>query len=91
VPSGRGGSSPPSDTANRPTYLRLLQRHNLWSALGPCQGCQGVQLVGEQVPVGVQGDAGRGVVELLLHRLDARPWPIISQAALRQAAFYIDS
>jgi hypothetical protein len=30
-----------------------------------------VQLVREQVPVGVQGDAGGRVAELLLHRLDA--------------------
>lgn len=29
--------------------------------------------VGEQVPVGVQGDAGRRVAELLLDRLDAGP------------------
>jgi hypothetical protein len=34
---------------------------------------QRVQLVGEQVPVGVQGDAGRGVAELALDGLDAGP------------------
>jgi Transcription factor WhiB len=68
------------------------QRQDRWSALGPCKGRQGVgagllqpdgerlQLVGEQVPVHVQGDAGIPVTAV---SLPARGRP--PQAAARRA------
>jgi hypothetical protein len=79
--------APPPAPCFEVIYLYFPELDDGWATVGPHVGgppsLQGpvvqilqvagerVQLVGEQVPVGVQGDAGGRMPELLLHGLDA--------------------